>query len=49
MWNATYQAIPVDPKTNGASDLHIIMLIVLMDGTMVKPVVADEEPDEKSE
>jgi hypothetical protein len=48
-WHVTFQAMPVEPEAGLLPHYQEITLIVLMDGTVVKPVVADEKPDEKSQ
>jgi hypothetical protein len=44
-WSVTYQAIPIDQNTEMGPEPHIITLMVLMDGTAIKPVVTDVGDD----
>lgn len=47
-WYVMYQAVPVEPE-EGPIPFHELTLIVLMDGTVIKPVVSVEKPEEKSQ
>jgi hypothetical protein len=46
VWHVTFQAMPIEREAGLISPHEEITLIVLMDGTVIKPVVVDEEPDE---
>jgi hypothetical protein len=48
LWHVMYQAVPIEPEAGLLPPFHEITLIVLMDGTVVKPVVADEKGNERS-
>lgn len=47
-WSVMYQAVPIKPK-GGPVEFHEITLIVLMDGTVIKPVVTDDKPRNDAE
>jgi hypothetical protein len=47
-WYVMFQAVPTEPE-EGPIPFHELTLIVLMDGTVIKPVVEDEEPQKKSQ
>ena len=50
LWHVMYEAVPIEPEAGLLEPFHEITLIVLMDGTVVKPVLADDEKvDEKSQ
>ena len=46
-WCVDYQAVPVEPK-EGPIEIHQLILVILMDGTAIKPTVSDKVPEEKS-
>jgi hypothetical protein len=48
-WHVTFQAVPVELEAGLVPDYQEVTFIVLMDGTVVKPSVADKKPDEKPE
>jgi hypothetical protein len=47
-WYVTYQAVPIAPK-EGPVVWHEVTLVVLFDGTVIEPVVADDESAKKSQ
>lgn len=47
-WHVTFQALPVELEAGLVPEYQQVTLIVLMDGTVVKPVVTDEKPGEKA-
>jgi hypothetical protein len=49
VWHVTFQAMPIEPDAGLVPDHEEITLIVLMDGTVIKPVVADEEAAKKTQ
>ncbi|HVA45004.1 MAG TPA: hypothetical protein VNH11_01340 [Pirellulales bacterium] len=50
VWHATFQAMPIEPAAGLVPRHEEVTLIVLMDGTVIEPVVSnDEDGDKKSQ